>query len=153
MLTILLFAHYSFIFSDRVKARDGFKISHYAGDVIYCVSDFIQKNADKLEANLNVLLAASTQPLLAKLFAASGKVKKSGATKTQGGYFMGQLRKLEQTVDATWPRFIRCVKPNQQKIPVRVHSGVCARPRVDRLLISVFFSVLFCSFLFSAHLL
>jgi hypothetical protein len=108
--------HAKGLFSDRVKARDGFKISHYAGDVIYCVKDFIQKNADKLEANLSVLLSESSKPLLAELFAV--KTKKSGkGTKTQGGYFMGQLRKLEQTVDATWPRFIRCVKPNQQKIP------------------------------------
>ena len=106
------------LFSDRVKARDGFRISHYAGDVLYSVTNFIQKNADKLEANLLTLLGTSSQPLLGKLFAPSTKAKKSkGGTKTQGGYFMGQLRKLEQTVDATWPRFIRCVKPNQQKIP------------------------------------
>ncbi len=47
----------------------------------------------------------------------AGKPKKAptSALKTQGGKFLRQLQQLENDIDQTWPRFIRCVKPNQEK--------------------------------------
>jgi len=50
------------------------------------------------------------------------KVKRSNSGRkhttkvnTAGGNFVKQLKALERTVNKTWPRFIRCIKPNQLK--------------------------------------
>jgi myosin-5 len=101
------------LMSDRTKSKADFKVFHYAGEVTYKTDGFVVRNADKLYDGLVALCEQSTVPFIATLFS---KETMSRYT-TQGKKFLTQLQDLEKTVDATWSRFIRCVKPNQAKEP------------------------------------
>jgi hypothetical protein len=98
------------LFSDRCKSRSAFQVFHYAGQVEYETAGFVYKNADKLMENLQAAMAASAVPLVATLFK-----KEAGPLKTQASIFMRQLSQLEERTAATYPRYIRCVKPNSFK--------------------------------------
>ena len=88
-----------------------------------------QKNRDKLEQLPQSELAASTSPLVARLFAPPGggagdagargdSPPRGGAAKsdvTIGARFKGELRELMTSLGATRPNFVRCVKPNAAK--------------------------------------
>ena len=91
-----------------------FIIEHYAGPVRYNVSGWISKNADKLHSNQLKAMKNSSNTLVATLFASN----KGARSTTQTSKFLSQLRALEKSVDSTWPRFVRCVKPNQMKSAV-----------------------------------
>ncbi|XP_074311049.1 myosin-2-like [Silene latifolia] len=109
--------------------RDGaFSISHYAGQVLYDTSGFLEKNRDPLHSDsLQLLLSRSCE--LLQLFAskmldqsqtavgpkvqsAKDCQKQSVATK-----FKLQLYKLMQQLEMTTPHFIRCIKPNSTQLP------------------------------------
>ncbi|KAK9674026.1 hypothetical protein RND81_12G206000 [Saponaria officinalis] len=107
-------------------SKDGeFGISHYAGQVLYNTSGFLEKNRDQLQSeSVQLLLSCSCE--LLKLFASkmldqSDKAvgpkgqcaqKQSVATK-----FKRQLYKLMQQLEKTTPHFIRCIKPNSLQHP------------------------------------
>jgi myosin heavy subunit len=62
----MLSSHKSFSRPDR---RDPtFIISHYAGDVIYDVEGFVEKNKDSVSKVIEETLKASKSALLAELF-------------------------------------------------------------------------------------
>ena len=115
------------LFSDRTKSRTAFKISHYAGTVEYDTTGMVVKNGDKLVDNLLMLMASSTSSFIAGLFTAEAKEleeKNSGGgrggrskllSRTQAGIFTKQLVALQEKVDGTFPHFIRCIKPNEEK--------------------------------------
>jgi myosin heavy subunit len=117
------------LFSDRTKSRTAFKISHYAGTVEYDTSGMVVKNGDKLVDNLLMLMNGSKSSFVGSLFAAEAKAleeKNSGGSRggrskllsrTQAGIFTTQLVALQEKVDSTFPHFIRCVKPNEEKRP------------------------------------
>mmetsp|Transcript_27478 Transcript_27478/g.37764 ORF Transcript_27478/g.37764 Transcript_27478/m.37764 type:complete len:1363 (-) Transcript_27478:153-4241(-) len=105
-----------------------FSVSHFAGDVEYSVTGFVEKNRDSLSSTSREVLELSSLPLLAELFAPSaeavaasefsrGRGKGSGqpAKATLGSQFRSQLVGLVRNLRLTEPHFIRCVKPNQQK--------------------------------------
>ncbi|CAM6041637.1 unnamed protein product [Sphagnum compactum] len=111
---------------ERSKA---FRICHYAGEVMYETSGFLEKNRDLLHADLLQLLA-SCDSFLPQLFAASigeGSQKVPTPTRRVNGTesqkqsvaakFKGQLNKLMQRLGSTEPHFIRCIKPNTQQLP------------------------------------
>ncbi|CAM6018760.1 unnamed protein product [Sphagnum balticum] len=118
---------------ERSKA---FRICHYAGEVMYETSGFLEKNRDLLHADLLQLLA-SCDSFLPQLFAASigeGPQKVPTPTRRVNGTesqkqsvaakFKGQLNKLMQRLGSTEPHFIRCIKPNTQQLPNVVDQGL-----------------------------
>ncbi|KAJ1700715.1 hypothetical protein LUZ63_000494 [Rhynchospora breviuscula] len=107
------------------KAERGgtFGICHYAGEVSYDASGFVEKNRDPLHSEyINLLLSCQSQ--LAKLFASnmSSVSQKKSNRKTSfdaqkhtvGTEFKAQLFKLMQQLESTTPHFIRCIKPNSR---------------------------------------
>jgi len=106
------------LFSDRVKSRSAFKVFHYAGDVEYETGGFVVKNADKLYENIESAMSNSKVFLFQTMFKPiPSLVGSRNSSKTQASTFMKQLVQLEDRTNATFPRYIRCVKPNQQKLP------------------------------------
>ncbi|KAH9618563.1 hypothetical protein KSS87_006331 [Heliosperma pusillum] len=110
--------------------RDGaFSISHYAGQVLYDTSGFLEKNRDPLHSDsLQLLLSRSCE--LLQLFAskmldqsqkAVGPKGQSAAKDCQkqsvATKFKLQLYKLMQQLEMTTPHFIRCIKPNSTQLP------------------------------------
>ena len=114
-------------FYDRNKTRpDAFIVKHFAGNVEYCVTNFLDKNRDAISATLEDVAASSRDSLVSDLFvpaqdpAASSnrRSSRSAAGKsTLGGQFRNQLVSLMGILQQTEPHFIRCIKPNHQKKP------------------------------------
>lgn len=102
---------------------DCFSVCHFAGAVEYNVANFLDKNRDTLSVTAREVMEASQVPLISELFtlptdpnAATGGGKKASTKSTLGGQFRNQLIGLLDTLYKTEPHFIRCVKPNHQKV-------------------------------------
>ncbi|KAL0835232.1 hypothetical protein Bca101_087121 [Brassica carinata] len=101
----------------------GFRVSHYAGEVLYDTNGFLEKNRDPLHVDLIQLLSSCKCQLL-NLFSSkmrdkslkpaslSESMNQSVITK-----FKSQLFKLMNKLEETTPHFIRCIKPNSNQLP------------------------------------
>jgi myosin heavy subunit len=105
-------------------------VRHFAGTVEYTVSAWLDKNKDLLSMSCRECLLMSSLPLVSSLFSddestdvavptTPGKGGSGGASaaKTLGTQFKNQLIGLVSNLRLTEPLFIRCVKPNHEKVP------------------------------------
>ncbi|KAJ1902713.1 class II myosin, partial [Tieghemiomyces parasiticus] len=118
------------------RFRQGFIVQHYASQVEYSTEGWLDKNKDPLSENLTRLLAHSTEPGIAQLFAdfkeEAGGVgstrgsnhnrPKRGAFRTVGQRHKEQLNSLMKQLYATEPHFVRCIIPNEQKLPKVINT-------------------------------
>ncbi|XP_043688998.1 myosin-2-like isoform X2 [Telopea speciosissima] len=106
-----------------------FSVRHYAGEVLYDTSGFLEKNRDPLHSD-SIQLLSSCSCKLPQLFASKmlnqsqkpvNPAWRLGASDSQkqsvGTKFKGQLFKLLQRLENTTPHFIRCIKPNSKQLP------------------------------------
>lgn len=94
-------------------SRTDFTICHYAGDVTYQTDLFLDKNKDYVIAEHQALLNASRCSFVSGLFRQSPEdSSKSSKFSSIGARFKLQLQQLLETLSATEPHYIRCVKPN-----------------------------------------
>jgi myosin-5 len=117
-------------------ANDQFTIHHYAGQVTYNVTGFLEKNDDSLHSDLVSLMDSSKCEFLRKLYPVGDKKPAGGAaggnmgrkplsragnkmtgTMTVGRKFRDQMANLMLELKATAPWFVRCVKPNNLRFP------------------------------------
>lgn len=119
----------------RIGAQE-FGVTHYAGQVWYCVEGFLEKNRDALRLDLLELLSTSKQPLVQdmtkKIVAQreAGKSMPKGAngrfvtmkprTPTVAARFSDSLQQLLQSMARSNPWFVRCIKPNNDKQALRM---------------------------------
>ncbi|KAG4978249.1 hypothetical protein JHK86_037723 [Glycine max] len=104
-----------------------FSVCHYAGEVLYDTSGFLEKNRDPLPSDSIQLLSSCSCEMLqlfSKTLNQSQKQSNSlygGALDSQkqsvGTKFKGQLFKLMHQLESTTPHFIRCIKPNTKQHP------------------------------------
>ncbi|KAM0949717.1 putative myosin ATPase [Dioscorea sansibarensis] len=100
-------------FSKPKLARSDFTIHHYAGDVTYQTELFLDKNKDYVVAEHQALLCDSKCSFVSGLFPPlSEDTSKSSKFSSIGSRFKLQLQALLETLSATEPHYIRCVKPN-----------------------------------------
>eukprot|EP01043_Picozoa_sp_COSAG02_P020767 COSAG02_NODE_1032_length_15073_cov_6.097970_5_plen_1742_part_00 len=105
---------------------EAFVVKHFAGDVTYCTDNFLDKNMDPLDQGLEQMVRTSALPLLQTLFATAVSTSSSsspGRTKkksTVAGRFRKQLAVLVDTLTSTTSHFVRCLKPNNDKIPAHI---------------------------------
>ncbi|XP_023539621.1 myosin-7-like isoform X1 [Cucurbita pepo subsp. pepo] len=100
-------------FSKPKLSRTDFTICHYAGDVTYQTELFLDKNKDYVVAEHQALLGASKCCFVAGLFPPlPEETSKSSKFSSIGTRFKQQLQTLLETLNATEPHYIRCVKPN-----------------------------------------
>ncbi|XP_039032382.1 myosin-17-like [Hibiscus syriacus] len=94
-------------------SRTDFTISHYAGEVTYQANQFLDKNKDYVVAEHQALLTASVCSFVRSLFPPlPEESSKSSKFSSIGSRFKLQLQSLMETLSATEPHYIRCVKPN-----------------------------------------
>lgn len=106
--------------------------SHYAGDVIYNINGFLEKNRDTLYQDFKRLLFNSSDPIMSTMWP-EGKQDITKTTKrppTAGTLFSKSMNDLVATLLKKEPFYVRCVKPNDIKSPqlfddVRVQHQVC----------------------------
>ncbi|KAJ8530690.1 hypothetical protein K7X08_023571 [Anisodus acutangulus] len=100
-------------FSKPKLSRSDFTICHYAGDVTYQTEFFLDKNKDFVVPEHQATLIASRCHFVSGLFPPlpedSSKQTKFSSI---GARFKQQLQSLLETLNATEPHYVRCVKPN-----------------------------------------
>jgi len=111
-----------------------FGIHHFAGDVTYSCQGFIAKNRDRPPKEAPNLLQGSSNSVLqgigevlgeeVKLIIAEGALGKSKKPKTISTGFRASLKELMDKLHEATPHFIRCVKPNLQKVPNKFDSKI-----------------------------
>ncbi|XP_028783766.1 myosin-1 [Neltuma alba] len=114
----------------RGERDKAFTACHYAGEVTYDTTGFLEKNRDLLHLD-SIQLLSSCRCDLPQIFASFmltqsekpvvGPLHKSGGADSQklsvATKFKGQLFQLMQRLESTTPHFIRCIKPNNLQSP------------------------------------
>ncbi|KAM0920055.1 hypothetical protein ACQ4PT_007723 [Festuca glaucescens] len=99
-------------FSKPKFSRSDFTVHHYAGNVTYQTDLFLDKNIDYAVNEHQVLLNASQCSFVSSLFPPVEESAKSTKFTSIGSSFKQQLQSLLETLSATEPHYIRCIKPN-----------------------------------------
>ena len=117
----------------KKASHQTFIINHYAGEVIYNIDGFVEKNKDELSPDITALLEVHTTFSELKNLAVSDAAKKADAAaakatakpgrrggggggnkkKTVSKTFSESLGSLMEKLRATEHHYIRCLKPNQ----------------------------------------
>nr|XP_020447984.1 unconventional myosin-Va isoform X5 [Monopterus albus] len=131
------------LFEKPRMSNRAFIIQHFADKVEYQCEGFLEKNKDTVnEEQINVLKASKKFDLLVELFQDEGKASSptgqapgtGGRTRlsikpdksrqsssrehkmTVGCQFRNSLQMLMETLNATTPHYVRCIKPNDFKL-------------------------------------
>jgi len=126
-------ANHQRLITPKFAGAARFGICHFAGVVDYTCEGFLEKNADRLPSEDVVgLLSASRLPVLqavgealreqldAKARRRDGRRESlSGGSKTATSRFRISLRALMGKIGAADNHYIRCIKPNSEKLPAR----------------------------------
>ncbi|XP_041927967.1 unconventional myosin-X isoform X3 [Alosa sapidissima] len=104
-------------------ATHQFGVKHYAGEVLYEVSGFLEKNRDTFRDDILNLLKESRSDFVYELFeripcqnVESLRNSKHGRL-TVSLQFKNSLHSLMSTLSTCNPFFVRCIKPNNNKMP------------------------------------
>nr|XP_032816926.1 myosin-4-like [Petromyzon marinus] len=110
------------------KHEAHFTLGHYAGNVDYNISGWLEKNKDPLNDSVVQIYQKASLKVLGALFAnfasadadAGGakKAKKKGSSfQTVSALHRENLNKLMTNLKTTHPHFVRCLIPNETKTP------------------------------------
>ncbi|XP_039312298.1 unconventional myosin-XV [Solenopsis invicta] len=137
-LSFLEKCHYNHALSElysrpRMSSAE-FAIRHYAGQVWYNVEGFLDKNRDTLRPDVVELLISSKISMVSKMFqhvrttheANKTMNKPNGRfvtmkprTPTVSARFHDSLQQLLESMSQCNPWFVRCIKPNTEKAPMK----------------------------------
>ncbi|KNC51726.1 myosin VIIA [Thecamonas trahens ATCC 50062] len=99
-----------------LRPPTAFVIDHYAGQVVYDVRGFLEKNRDTLQEDLLTLISGSGSGFLRTIFESDAAAASSKGRKTTlGSQFKDQLSALMNTLAKTTPHYVRCIKSNSLK--------------------------------------
>ncbi|XP_049872958.1 unconventional myosin ID [Pectinophora gossypiella] len=141
----------------KLKHSVDFRITHYAGDVTYAITGFMDKNKDSLWQDLKRLLHSSTNRSLTEMWpeGATNIQTTSKRPPSAATLFRNSMASLVTGLQSKEPFYVRCVKPNPLQAPstwddqlvrhqvaylglvenVRVRrAGFASRQRYDRFL-------------------
>ncbi|KAK2497277.1 hypothetical protein MC885_004028 [Smutsia gigantea] len=98
--------------------RGEFRLLHYAGEVTYSVTGFLDKNNDLLFRNLKETMCGSENPIMSRCFDRS-ELSDKKRPETVATQFKMSLLQLVEILKSKEPAYIRCIKPNDAKQPGR----------------------------------
>ncbi|XP_056273208.1 unconventional myosin-Vc isoform X2 [Pseudoliparis swirei] len=128
------------LFEKPRLSNEAFVIQHFADKVEYQCTGFLEKNRDTLYEELVDIMRVSKFPFLANFFR---EKKQSSVTSkgvkvrparpgvkpankqlrtSVGDKFCSSLCLLMVTLNATTPHYVRCIKPNDEKLPFEYDS-------------------------------
>lgn len=117
-------AHYSsrqIVPSDKtLKHKEEFRIRHYAGDVKYNITGFLEKNKDTLFQDFKRLLFNSSDKNISSMWpeGAEDITKTTKRPLTAGALFKNSMVALVKNLTSKVPFYVRCIKPNEIKSAV-----------------------------------
>ncbi|KAF9800216.1 hypothetical protein SFRURICE_004429 [Spodoptera frugiperda] len=112
----------------KLKHGVDFRITHYAGDVTYAITGFMDKNKDSLWQDLKRLLHSSHNASLADMWPEGGThIQKSNLASpspqtskrppSAATLFRNSMSALVTGLQSKEPFYVRCVKPNPYQAP------------------------------------
>ncbi|XP_068168579.1 unconventional myosin-Vc [Antennarius striatus] len=128
------------LFEKPRLSNEAFVIQHFADKVEYQCRGFLEKNRDALYEELVDIMRLSKFPLLANFFQEeeqhsgnsrgvkvrparpSVKPANKQLRTSVGDKFSSSLSLLMETLNATTPHYVRCIKPNDEKLPFEYDS-------------------------------
>ncbi|XP_034854636.1 unconventional myosin-X [Mirounga leonina] len=113
-------------------AVNNFGVKHYAGEVQYDVRGILEKNRDTFRDDLLNLLRESRFDFIYDLFEHVSSRNNQDTLKcgskhrrpTVSSQFKDSLHSLMATLSSSNPFFVRCIKPNTQKMPDQFDQAV-----------------------------
>ena len=119
----------------RLKKGSGpssFIVIHYAGDVSYQCENFVEKNQEKSNV-FNSLLAQSKSDFIRTLIRLdpAPAARPDSPKETTIQTFRLSLEQLLNQLKHTHPHYIRCLKPNNMKVPDNVDQGLILKQLRD----------------------
>ncbi|XP_074106186.1 unconventional myosin ID [Cotesia typhae] len=104
----------------ELQHKTQFRIKHYAGDVVYNVHGFLDKNKDTLFQDFKRLLYNSDNKIVSSMWpeGAENIAKTTKRPLTAGTLFKNSIVSLIKNLTSKEPFYIRCIKPNEVKSPV-----------------------------------
>jgi myosin XV len=123
----------------RMLKTPDFLIKHYAGEVNYEVRHFLDKNRDLLKSDVIEMLINSTNSVISKMFhdlkvttyenqrtinCKTGYITMKPRVPTVAAKFHDSLKNLLDQMSKCTPWFIRCIKPNNNKQPMKFEMRV-----------------------------
>mmetsp|Transcript_2111 Transcript_2111/g.4695 ORF Transcript_2111/g.4695 Transcript_2111/m.4695 type:complete len:2680 (-) Transcript_2111:336-8375(-) len=130
--------HENFITPKFGKDRD-FVVVHYAGEVRYTVTGFVEKNVETLSNELKDMGSTSSKHFTLGVFTTSSTPAASSDPTTTparrsairgvsvASQFRTSLQMLVMDLECTQPHYVRCIKPNTTKAPNVFDSGEVLR--------------------------
>ncbi|KAG5519882.1 hypothetical protein PMAC_000159 [Pneumocystis sp. 'macacae'] len=112
---------------------EAFILKHYAADVEYSTTGWLDKNKDPLNENIARILAYSNDKYIANLFLDFSEdmdlsprktIVKKGLFRTVAQRHKEQLASLIKQLESTQAHFVRCILPNQFKKPFTFNSAL-----------------------------
>nr|XP_023024555.1 myosin-IA isoform X1 [Leptinotarsa decemlineata] len=100
-----------------LRHKTDFRVTHYAGDVTYCIIGFLDKNKDTLFQDFKRLLFNSKDSNIKEMWP-EGSQHISEITKrppTAGTLFKNSMQALVINLQSKEPHYVRCIKPNEIK--------------------------------------
>lgn len=134
------YLQHSPLFEKPKFRNEAFVIQHFADKVEYQCNGFLEKNRDALYQELVDIMRGSKFPFLANFFQEEDQVALNNrgvkvrparpgvkpANKqlrtSVGDKFRSSLSLLMETLNATTPHYVRCIKPNDEKLPFEYDS-------------------------------
>uniref|UniRef100_A0A3Q1JUK3 Myosin VC n=1 Tax=Anabas testudineus TaxID=64144 RepID=A0A3Q1JUK3_ANATE len=127
------------LFEKPRLSNEAFVIQHFADKVEYQCRGFLEKNRDALYEELVDIMRDSKFPFLANFFQEEDNTVNSKGVKVRparpgvkpankqlrtsvGDKFRSSLSLLMETLNATTPHYVRCIKPNDEKLPFEYDS-------------------------------
>ncbi|XP_041100399.1 unconventional myosin-X-like [Polyodon spathula] len=120
-----------FYVKPRVAVHN-FGVKHYAGEVLYDVRGILEKNRDTFREDILNLLQESRLDFVYDLFEHVSCWNNQDTLKcgskhrkpTVSSQFKNSLHSLMATLSTSNPFFVRCIKPNTQKMPDQFDQSV-----------------------------
>uniref|UniRef100_A0A1A9WLI6 Myosin motor domain-containing protein n=1 Tax=Glossina brevipalpis TaxID=37001 RepID=A0A1A9WLI6_9MUSC len=100
----------------KTMGRNEFRLVHYAGDVTYNVTGFLDKNNDLLFRDLKECMSKSRNQVTRVCFPESEYLSKK-RPETAVSQFKTSLNNLMDILMCKEPSYIRCIKPNDLQTP------------------------------------
>uniref|UniRef100_A0AAR2JTU5 Myosin VC n=1 Tax=Pygocentrus nattereri TaxID=42514 RepID=A0AAR2JTU5_PYGNA len=116
------------LFEKPRLSSEAFVIQHFADKVEYQCKGFLEKNRDNLYEELVSVMRASkvkkaSYPNFKNIESVSMRTNSADPVNlVLDKYFRSSLYLLMDTLNATTPHYVRCIKPNEEKLPFEYDS-------------------------------
>lgn len=120
--------------TDKTLVHNSFRIKHYAGDVTYNITGFLDKNKDTLFQDFKRLCFNSSNDTIKSMWLDGAQMvtKVTKRPLTAGTLFKSSMIALVQNLQSKEPYYVRCIKPNEIKSPT-VFDDQCCKHQVEYL--------------------